>query len=213
MLDGVVFGGARGIVGDGHGEIERIAELSLEVGFPEPAARPIAAAVVGQDEQLTGAVVMVGTFAAPPLGDGMSGKARRVVGDADKDGAAVGEQIVDAVGDRHPDGIRAEVVVVPQAGAVDEWPEGLLEAEMRVASFQNGYFTALCNRVGTEEVLAFAGESFVTDPAGNLLAQAARQSEEILLCDLDLEQAKHSHARRLFLRDRRPRLYERWLGQ
>ena len=41
----------------------------------------------------------------------------------------------------------AQLVVVPQAGAVDEWPEGLYEAEMRVAAFQNGYFTALCNRV------------------------------------------------------------------
>jgi hypothetical protein len=36
----------------------------------------------------------------------------------------------------------AEVVFVPQAGAVDEWPEGLYEGEMRVAAFQNGYFVA-----------------------------------------------------------------------
>ena len=42
----------------------------------------------------------------------------------------------------------AEIVFVPQAGAVGEWPEGLYEAEMRVAAFQSGYFTALCNRVG-----------------------------------------------------------------
>ena len=42
----------------------------------------------------------------------------------------------------------ADLVVVPQAGAVDEWPEGLYEGEMRVAAFQNGYFVALCNRVG-----------------------------------------------------------------
>ena len=45
----------------------------------------------------------------------------------------------------------ADIVVVPQAGAVDEWPEGLYEAKLRVASFQNGYFTALCNRVGKEK--------------------------------------------------------------
>ena len=32
----------------------------------------------------------------------------------------------------------ADLVVVPQAGAVGEWPEGLYEAEMRVAAFQNG---------------------------------------------------------------------------
>ena len=68
----------------------------------------------------------------------------------------------------------AEVVFVPQAGAVDEWPEGLYEAELRVAAFQNGYFTALCNRVGKEEQLTFAGESFVCDPTGNVIARAAQ---------------------------------------
>src|SRR5262245_25498937 len=37
----------------------------------------------------------------------------------------------------------ADLVVVPQAGTLGEWPEGLYEAEMRVAAFQNGYFVAL----------------------------------------------------------------------
>lgn len=32
----------------------------------------------------------------------------------------------------------AELVIIPQAGAINEWPEGLYEAEMRVAAFQNG---------------------------------------------------------------------------
>src|SRR5205823_3930913 len=44
----------------------------------------------------------------------------------------------------------ADLVVVPQAGTVGEWPDGLYEAELRVAAFQNGYFTALCNRVGRD---------------------------------------------------------------
>ena len=106
----------------------------------------------------------------------------------------------------------AELVVVPQAGAVDEWPDGLFEAEMRVTGFQNGYFAALCNRVGHEECLTFAGESFVTDPAGRILARAGRGTEEVLLCDLDLGHVPESHARRLFLRDRRPELYRDWLA-
>lgn len=105
----------------------------------------------------------------------------------------------------------AEVVVIPQAGAVDEWPEGLFEAELRVAAFQNGYFTALCNRVGPEPQLTFAGESFVCDPAGRVLARAARGTDEILHCDLDLAEVPASHARRLFLPDRRPELYAPWL--
>ena len=44
----------------------------------------------------------------------------------------------------------AELVVIPQAGSLDEWPEGMYEAEVRAAAFQNGYFAALCNRVGRE---------------------------------------------------------------
>ena len=105
----------------------------------------------------------------------------------------------------------AELVVVPQAGAVDEWPEGLYEAEMRVAAFQNGYFVALCNRVGREERLHFAGESFVCSPSGQVVARADRDRDQILYTDLDLEEAASSHASRLFLRDRRPDLYRSWL--
>ena len=82
---------------------------------------------------------------------------------------------------------------------------------MRVASFQNGYFSALCNRVGREETLTFAGESFVCDPAGRVVARAGEGSEEILYADLDLAEVGESHARRLFLRDRRPGLYAGWL--
>ncbi|MFQ5674420.1 MAG: nitrilase-related carbon-nitrogen hydrolase [bacterium] len=90
---------------------------------------------------------------------------------------------------------RAEVVFVPQAGAVGEWPEGLYEAEMQVAAFQNGYFTALCNRVGPEPKLTFAGESFVCDPAGKVIARAGQGTEEILICDLDLGEVGTSHAK------------------
>jgi N-carbamoylputrescine amidase len=105
----------------------------------------------------------------------------------------------------------AELVLVPQAGATGEWPEGLFEAEMRVAAFQNGYFTALCNRVGEEECLTFSGESFVCDPSGKVIARARQGSEEILYASLDLSEVAQSPARRLFLRDRRPELYEAWL--
>ena len=105
----------------------------------------------------------------------------------------------------------AELVIVPQAGAVDEWPEGLYEGEMRVAAFHNGYFIALCNRVGQEECLTFAGESFVSVPDGTVLARAPAGQDHILLCDLDWDLAAQSHARRLFLKDRRPELYGPWL--
>jgi predicted amidohydrolase len=133
---------------------------------------------------------------------------------------AVGRVGVAICYDRHyPEYMRAlaiggaELVVVPQAGAVGEWPNGLYEAEMRVAAFQNGYFAALCNRVGPEGELTFAGESFVCDPSGAVVARAGLGAEEILMAEIDLTAVDESHARQLFLRDRRPELYAEWLSR
>ena len=134
-------------------------------------------------------------------------------------GAPVYETAVGRLGvaicyDRHyPEYLRAlalqgaELVVVPQAGAVGEWPAGLFEAELQVASFQNGYFMALANRVGQEEVLTFAGESFVSCPAGRVVAQAPGGQDAILMADIDLSRCRTSHARELFLKHRREEAY------
>ena len=107
----------------------------------------------------------------------------------------------------------ADLVVVPQAGAVGEWPDGLYEAEMQVAAFQNGYYVALCNRVGQEDCLTFAGDSFVCAPDGRVIARAASLAEAILYADVDIAETERSHARTLFLRDRRPELYAEWLSR
>ena len=103
------------------------------------------------------------------------------------------------------------VLLASQAGAVDEWPEGLYEAEMRVAAFHNGFFTALCNRVGKEPKLEFSGESFVCNPDGTVIARAGKSTEEVLYCNLDLNLIPSSHARTLFLPNRRAELYTAWL--
>lgn len=105
----------------------------------------------------------------------------------------------------------ADLVVVPQAGSVGEWPDGVYEGEMQVAAFQNGYFVALCNRVGAEDCLTFAGESFVCAPDGRVIARAAAMEDAILLADLDLRENAGSHARRLFMQHRRPELYRAWI--
>ena len=105
----------------------------------------------------------------------------------------------------------ADLVVVPQAGSVGEWPDGLYEAEMQVAAFQNGYYVALCNRVGEEDCLTFAGESFVCAPDGRVVARAPAMTDAILAADLDLQEPSRSHARRLFLQHRRPELYGAWM--
>ncbi len=134
-------------------------------------------------------------------------------------GAGVFETSAGKVGvaicyDRHfPEYMRAlalngaEIVIVPQAGSIGEWPEGLYEAELRVAAFQNGYFAALANRVGKEDCLDFAGESYVVGPDGRVLAQAPAGEDHILYCDVDLSEIESSNARRFFLPSRLPKLY------
>jgi N-carbamoylputrescine amidase len=106
----------------------------------------------------------------------------------------------------------ADLVTIPQAGLVDEWPGDLLEAEVRTAAFQNGYFGALCNRVGTEGDVTFSGESFVSDPEGNVIARGAAGEEDLVIADIDPDRCSDSTARTLFWRDRRPELYDEWLS-
>lgn len=103
----------------------------------------------------------------------------------------------------------AEIVVIPQAGILNEWGEGVFEGEVQVASLQNGYFGALCNRVGREPVLHFSGESFVTDPRGRVIARAPREAERILFADCDFSLLGESPAKKHFLLDRRPGAYGR----
>lgn len=105
----------------------------------------------------------------------------------------------------------AELVVIPQAGTFGEWPEGLYEAEVRTAAFQNGYFAALANRVGREGKLHFSGESFVVDPEGRVVARGKSLEEDLVVTDIDLSLCAGATARKLFWRHRRPELYRGWL--
>lgn len=135
-------------------------------------------------------------------------------------GAGVFDTAVGKIGvaicyDRHfPEYMRAlslggaEIVVVPQAGAVDEWPPGIYEGELQIASFHNGYFTALVNRVGEEDCLTFAGESFITAPDGRIVARAPRGKDHILIEEIDLSEINNCAAKKHFLVDRRPEIYK-----
>ncbi len=99
MLNGIPFGSAGGIVRNGHGESEAVAELGLQFGFPGAGAATVAAASIGEDEQLAAAAVADSAVALPPAGDGVGGKGCRVMGDAYEDRTSVGEQVIDTVRD------------------------------------------------------------------------------------------------------------------
>lgn len=51
----------------------------------------------------------------------------------------------------------------------------------------NGLFIVVPNRYGDEGRISFYGSSFIVDPYGRILAQAARSGDEVLIADLDLD--------------------------
>ncbi|MFM8904328.1 MAG: carbon-nitrogen hydrolase [Verrucomicrobiota bacterium] len=67
----------------------------------------------------------------------------------------------------------------------------------------NGCYVAATNRVGREGRTEFWGQSFVSDPYGEIVAKASPDREEVLLADCDL--ARQREFRRIwpFFRDRR----------
>lgn len=114
--------------------------------------------------------------------------------------------------DRHlPESIRtcalkgAQLVIVPTANLTTE-PMELFEQEIRVQAYQNGVFIAMCNRVGQEGGVTFAGESLVVSPNGETLCKAGGD-EQLLTCDIDLSEATEVQQMRPYLALRRPDMY------
>lgn len=52
MLNGIPFGSPGGIGSDGEGEMESVGELTWPLGFPGATATTLAAASIGQNEEL-----------------------------------------------------------------------------------------------------------------------------------------------------------------
>jgi predicted amidohydrolase len=106
--------------------------------------------------------------------------------------------------DRHlPDGIRscaiqgADLVLIPTANILGE-PLELFSWEIRVQAFQNTVLVAMCNRVGREDAVTFAGQSLLADPTGQLLYLAGPE-EELLLLDIPMEQSAQARGQRPWL--------------
>ena len=82
----------------------------------------------------------------------------------------------------------------------------------RSHAIANGVFVVAVNRVGHEapaggDGLEFWGSSFVCDPFGVVLAQAAVEKEETLVVDIDLKRIEEVRRNWPFLRDRRIETY------
>ena len=77
------------------------------------------------------------------------------------------------------------------------------ETVQRGHGVANGCYVAATNRVGREGRTEFWGQSFVSDPYGEIVAKASPDKEEVLVADCDL--ARQREFRRIwpFFRDRR----------
>ena len=116
-----------GIVADGDRQAVPVAELLLELLLPDPRAGAVAAAAIGQDQQLARRGERGLPLVDPPAGEQVDREPGRVGRLADVDRAPVVGQVVDAVGDRPPERVRPEVVHVDRLGLLAPHPPGVLE--------------------------------------------------------------------------------------
>ncbi|HEY9840831.1 MAG: nitrilase-related carbon-nitrogen hydrolase [Candidatus Sericytochromatia bacterium] len=118
--------------------------------------------------------------------------------------------------DRHfPDGARclglngAEIVYNPSA-TVAGLSEYLWKIEQPAHAVANGYYVGAINRVGTEapwNIGEFYGQSYFVNPRGQIIAEASRDKDELLVTDLDMDMIKEVRDLWQFYRDRRPETY------
>lgn len=110
----------------------------------------------------------------------------------------------------------AEVLLYPTAiGSEPGYPE--IDSCRHWQRAMQGHSAANCvpvvasNRIGLEIGescdLTFYGSSFITDHTGRIVAEADRESQEIITAELDLDTMRNERAAWGLFRDRRPDLY------
>lgn len=77
------------------------------------------------------------------------------------------------------------------------------EIIQRSHAVANGVFVASVNRVGREKKIKFWGNSFISDPFGQILAKADTEKEQVIVADCSLDQIRATRQGWPFLRDRR----------
>ncbi len=118
--------------------------------------------------------------------------------------------------DRHfPEGARclglngAEIIFNPSA-TVAGLSEYLWKLEQPAHAVANGYFVGAINRVGYEapwNIGEFYGQSYFCDPRGQIIAEAARDKDELVVADLNMDMIREVRNTWQFFRDRRPDAY------
>ena len=114
--------------------------------------------------------------------------------------------------DRHlPESIRtcalmgAQLVIIPTANTESE-PMEMFEWEVRVQAMQNQVFVAMCNRVGLEGEMDFAGQSIVVHPSGDVIVKADN-AQRLVTSDIDLAEVELWRGKRPYISTRRKNMY------
>jgi predicted amidohydrolase len=114
--------------------------------------------------------------------------------------------------DRHyPESIRteslmgAELILIPTVNTKRE-PLEMFAWEVRVQAFQNSVAIAMCNRVGAEGDMVFAGESLLTDANGGIIVKAD-DAEQLVIAEVDLQTVGQVRRQKPYTTLRRPELY------
>ncbi len=82
---------------------------------------------------------------------------------------------------------------------------------MRAHAIANGVFVGAANRIGIENGVRFYGSSFICDPMGRVLAQAGRDTTEIITAELDAHTLERWRTLFPLLHQRMPQTYSRLL--
>jgi Predicted amidohydrolase len=101
----------------------------------------------------------------------------------------------------------ADLIIIPTANVKDE-PLEKFEWELRIPAMQNNIFIAMCNRVGIEGEMDFAGQSIVVDPNGDVVVKAD-EKEQIVYADIDLTMVQECREQRPYINLRRPQVYSK----
>lgn len=94
----------------------------------------------------------------------------------------------------------------PQMDSMEMW-----QTVMRGHAVANGVFIGAANRIGRENAVTFYGSSFICDPMGRVLAQAGRDTTEVITADLDPSTLTRWRALFPLMHQRRPQTYGRLL--
>jgi N-carbamoylputrescine amidase len=84
----------------------------------------------------------------------------------------------------------------------------LWKLEQPAHAVANGYFMGAINRVESRpwKIGEFYGQSYL-NPRGQILTQASRDKDELIVADLDFDQIREVRHTWQFFRDRRPETY------